>query len=404
MNDRAPSPASRILPIGVAALSILALALPALAAEGASLRLFHGPDDTGSMRLQQLRILLDGRDLGVSVPPTGADPEKALYAGNVGAGIHKLEVEAVLENAGSVFSYLDGYRITMRGLLEVEVLPGEGVAIRSRIVPRGDPTAAWAERNRLVMTLSAADGPPPLAVAAAEPAPTAAAASAPAPAATPAPAAAATPPPASAATPPPAAAPSPPAANPAPLAANPPAATRAPPPPARTEPPPSAEPPRAIPSPPPTRVASAPIAPQPLQRPTAPAPAPTVTSSQPPAVALQPRQRAAEGACQLGSLRFDFGAASLSAEARAELDRFAACIAPGRARVRVEGHTDARGTEEYNRWLAWDRAAAVSAYLRERGLERRVVTRFVGSGRPLCGEATDDCYARNRRVELVTEE
>jgi outer membrane protein OmpA-like peptidoglycan-associated protein len=71
----------------------------------------------------------------------------------------------------------------------------------------------------------------------------------------------------------------------------------------------------------------------------------------------------------------------------------------------VEGHTDAVGTDEYNRWLAWDRAAAAAAYLRERGLAPgRVTTRFVGKGRPVCREATEACYARNRRVEVITVE
>ncbi len=80
----------------------------------------------------------------------------------------------------------------------------------------------------------------------------------------------------------------------------------------------------------------------------------------------------------------------------------AACVAAARLRVRVEGHSDARGREEYNRWLAWDRAAAVSTYLRERGVpDRRVTTRSAGSSRPLCAEATKDCHARNRRVEVT---
>ena len=33
----------------------------------------------------------------------------------------------------------------------------------------------------------------------------------------------------------------------------------------------------------------------------------------------------------------------------------------------------------------------------------RVTTRFVGRGRPVCLEATEDCYARNRRVEVIVQ-
>jgi OOP family OmpA-OmpF porin len=100
-------------------------------------------------------------------------------------------------------------------------------------------------------------------------------------------------------------------------------------------------------------------------------------------------------------VRFEFAKVVLTTEARAELGRFAACAAASRMAIRVEGHSDRRGSADYNRWLAWDRAAAVSAYLRERGVpDRRIRTRSAGAASPLCEESTEPCFARNRRVEV----
>jgi outer membrane protein OmpA-like peptidoglycan-associated protein len=357
--DRGRRPAALV---ALVTLSLLASASPASGAEGAYLALFHGPDDTGGMSLEKLRVALDGKDLPVPVPAADASPETALFSGTVPPGVHQLEVEASLEDAGSIFSYMDGYRIKLRSVLDVEVVAERGIAVRSRIVPKGGITTPWSEQNKLVLTLSAVDGPaaPAAAVAKAEPA-------APAPSASPEPV------------------PAPPAAQaiakdaaPAPAADE--GAPAAP-----------AEPAGAA------RLAVAaapPVAPEPPAAP----PSPAAPAPRP---APEPRAATTAGACELTVLQFGFDTASLPDEARRALDRFASCVAATGSGVRVEGHSDSRGGDEYNRWLAWDRAASVSAYLRERGLaDRRIATRSQGAARPLCEEATPDCFARNRRVEV----
>jgi outer membrane protein OmpA-like peptidoglycan-associated protein len=401
---------ARLLASAPAALVALLALAPSAApgAETATLSLFHGPDQAASMTLKTLRMVLDGRDLNVPLP--GADSESAVYSGPIAAGVHKLEVEADLEGSGAFFSYMDGYRVKMRSLLEVEVLEGEGVAIRSRIEPAGGMTAPWEERNRLVLTLSAAESKAPapaVAAAAAEPVPVAAE---PAPEPEPAPAVAQ---PAREPEPAPVAAQARREPEPVQVAARPrrepepsPAAERAPEPVpvAKAEPQRSRAAPAPEPSPEPTPAPRAASATAPPKRARSVGPAEPSAPAEP-APAQRAARAAPSGDCSIPPLEFAFDSAALSGDARASLEGLAACVAATRARLRVEGHTDARGSRQYNAWLAWDRAAAVAAFLRSRGLpEGRVTTRFVGKARPLCADESEACYARNRRVEIIAVE
>ncbi len=56
------------LPITAIILSLLATGSPAAGAEGGRVELFHGPDETGTMSLKKLRMILDGKDLEIPVP------------------------------------------------------------------------------------------------------------------------------------------------------------------------------------------------------------------------------------------------------------------------------------------------------------------------------------------------
>jgi peptidoglycan-associated lipoprotein len=71
-------------------------------------------------------------------------------------------------------------------------------------------------------------------------------------------------------------------------------------------------------------------------------------------------------------------------------------------RVSVEGHADARGTNEYNLALGDRRARAVKEYLVNLGIAAdRLTVVSKGKEDPLCQEMTEDCYARNRRGHFV---
>lgn len=70
----------------------------------------------------------------------------------------------------------------------------------------------------------------------------------------------------------------------------------------------------------------------------------------------------------------------------------------------MTGHTDVRGSAEFNLKLSRERADAVASYLRQNGVEIVVDTAGKGSNEPLrlldsSGLSQDDIYALNRRVE-----
>ena len=75
------------------------------------------------------------------------------------------------------------------------------------------------------------------------------------------------------------------------------------------------------------------------------------------------------------------------------------------ARLRLIGHTDARGSDETNMKLSAARAEAVAAYLKEAGIPSTIETGGVGSTEPVqlldaAGLSQEDIYALNRRVEF----
>lgn len=70
-------------------------------------------------------------------------------------------------------------------------------------------------------------------------------------------------------------------------------------------------------------------------------------------------------------IQFDFGSADVQQEGRRLLDNLAAAMTTQRLatqRFRVEGHTDAQGSETYNMALSLRRAQAVTSYLIQHGV------------------------------------
>jgi peptidoglycan-associated lipoprotein len=68
------------------------------------------------------------------------------------------------------------------------------------------------------------------------------------------------------------------------------------------------------------------------------------------------------------------------------------------SRMSLEGHADERGTREYNLGLGERRGNAVMAAL---GSSSQVSVVSYGEERPTCADSTEDCWQRNRRVEIV---
>ncbi|QNF32367.1 OmpA family protein [Adhaeribacter swui] len=70
--------------------------------------------------------------------------------------------------------------------------------------------------------------------------------------------------------------------------------------------------------------------------------------------------------------------------------------------IKIEGHADARGTDEYNMALSQRRADAVSRYLTAKGriAKARVTTEALGESRPMATNDTPEGMAQNRRAEI----
>ena len=69
--------------------------------------------------------------------------------------------------------------------------------------------------------------------------------------------------------------------------------------------------------------------------------------------------------------------------------------------VTVEGHCDERGSAEYNLGLGDRRASATKDALVALGVPGdKLKTISYGKERPICTDATEDCYQRNRRAHF----
>jgi peptidoglycan-associated lipoprotein len=111
---------------------------------------------------------------------------------------------------------------------------------------------------------------------------------------------------------------------------------------------------------------------------------------------------AAAQAALVQAIHFDFDRADILAPDRPVLDQKARVLTANRPiRLRIEGNTDERGSDEYNLALGMRRAAAAKQYLVERGVDSSSVTTVSnGEERPLCQQHDEDCWSKNRRAEF----
>ncbi len=109
------------------------------------------------------------------------------------------------------------------------------------------------------------------------------------------------------------------------------------------------------------------------------------------------------GCWVLAGLNFDTDKAVIKASGKAILDKAAKVLTenPG-VKVRVDGHTDTRASEDYNLGLSQRRAAAVRDALVARGIEAaRLSTMGFGESDPMAPNNNARNMAKNRRVELT---
>jgi len=136
-----------------------------------------------------------------------------------------------------------------------------------------------------------------------------------------------------------------------------------------------------------------------------PAPAPTpppVVEAPPPPVssAIVPGSLADFQAAAGDFVYFDYDQSTLSAEARAVLERQAAWLKTYTGvKVLVEGNCDERGTREYNLALGARRASAARDYLVSLGVAGdRLSTISYGKERPIDPSSSETAWSRNRNA------
>jgi peptidoglycan-associated lipoprotein len=104
------------------------------------------------------------------------------------------------------------------------------------------------------------------------------------------------------------------------------------------------------------------------------------------------------------TIYFDYDKSTIKSSQTAKLDRIAAAMKsrPGKG-LRIEGHCDERGTEEYNRALGERRALAAREYLvLQKGLDASVVdTISYGEDRPADPGHNEAAWSKNRRDEFI---
>lgn len=104
----------------------------------------------------------------------------------------------------------------------------------------------------------------------------------------------------------------------------------------------------------------------------------------------------------LRGVNFEFDKARLTANAKTILDNVAEELAAyPEITVELSGHTDAKGSDEYNQRLSDKRAASVKTYLVGKGIDAdRMTTVGYGESKPVADNETDEGRELNRRTEL----
>lgn len=120
------------------------------------------------------------------------------------------------------------------------------------------------------------------------------------------------------------------------------------------------------------------------------------------AEAAAEQQRLKDMAMDAGAvLYFAFDSSALTDASRAIVDAHVAYLLSNDESVRLEGHTDERGTREYNLALGERRANAVRDYMVANGVPSyRIETISYGEENPVAFGSGESNWKQNRRVEI----
>ncbi len=116
------------------------------------------------------------------------------------------------------------------------------------------------------------------------------------------------------------------------------------------------------------------------------------------------KERAAAASAGLQPIYFDFDKSIVRNDEKAVMKANAEWLkANPKVNVRIEGNCDDRGTKEYNQALGQRRAASAKKYLTDLGISgKRISLISYGKEKPVCTAATEECWQKNRRGDLVS--
>ena len=136
---------------------------------------------------------------------------------------------------------------------------------------------------------------------------------------------------------------------------------------------------------------------------------PAVQSS--PSTGISPEERAELNGrlAHLEDALFDYDKSTIRADAASALKDDVGVIRGILAKdpnekLRIEGHCDERGSDEYNLALGDKRAQAVEEFFQTMGVPQAQLTVIsYGKEKPVCSEQSEDCWQKNRRAHIVAQ-
>lgn len=106
---------------------------------------------------------------------------------------------------------------------------------------------------------------------------------------------------------------------------------------------------------------------------------------------------------QLNNIFFEFNKADLKSESFDELNKVADFLKNNSTvEIEISGHTDNKGSDDYNMTLSQQRAESVVNYLASQGIaENRLTAKGYGESKPVAPNETESGREQNRRVEFT---
>lgn len=136
---------------------------------------------------------------------------------------------------------------------------------------------------------------------------------------------------------------------------------------------------------------------------------PAVQSSRPTGITPEERTVLNDRLAHLEDALFDYDKSTIRADAASALKDDVGVIRGILAKdpnekLRIEGHCDERGSDEYNLALGDKRAQAVEEFFQTMGIPQAQLTVIsYGKEKPVCSEQSEDCWQKNRRAHIVAQ-